>query len=88
MAEELVKENYHGCEKVVEKEKEVMIRWKDLLALLDKHKISLTTLSWLMSTLREIDTLIGTNDELTVRFKTHFVWLSQLMIPLLGKLPE
>jgi spectrin beta len=81
MAEELVKENYHGCEKVVEKEKEVMIRWKDLLALLDKHKISLTTLSWLMSTLREIDTLIGTNDELAVRFDNNFVGLQHLMIP-------
>ncbi|XP_059484234.1 spectrin beta chain, non-erythrocytic 2 isoform X2 [Neocloeon triangulifer] len=73
MAEELVKENYHGCENVVEKEQEVMKRWKDLLSLLDKHKTSLTTMSWLMSTLREIDTLIGTIDELAVSFLSNEV---------------
>ncbi|XP_065345561.1 spectrin beta chain, non-erythrocytic 1 isoform X4 [Cloeon dipterum] len=73
MAEELVKEKYHGCEQIVEKEQEVMKRWKELLDLLDKHKTSLATMSWLMSTLREIDTLIGTIDELAASFQSNDV---------------
>lgn len=66
MCEELVREQYHGCERVQAKEHEVMQRWQDLLALLDKHRINLGMLCTLMSLLREIDTVMITIEELQV----------------------
>lgn len=66
MCEELVREKYHGCERVQGKEKEVMQRWRDLLQLLDKHRVNLGMLCTLMSLLREIDTVMSTITELEV----------------------
>lgn len=61
-----MREQYHGCERVQAKEQEVMQRWQDLLALLDKHRINLGMLCTLMSLLREIDTVMITIEELQV----------------------
>ncbi|KAF4529736.1 hypothetical protein B566_EDAN017988, partial [Ephemera danica] len=79
MAEELVEEKYRGCKEIVDKEQEVMKRWRELLSLLEKHKASLATLSWLMSTLREIETLIGTIQELEIHA------LSELQVNSIGE---
>lgn len=66
MAEELVQENYHGKDRVKKREEEVLQRWHELLELLERHKINLTTFCNLMGMLREIDTLMGTIHELEV----------------------
>lgn len=80
MSEELVTENYHGCERVKKRESEVMQRWRELLQLLDKHRINLTTLCTLMSMLREIDTIMATIKDLEViyLFKIHFISISYI----------
>lgn len=70
MCEELVRETYHGCERVQAKEREVMQRWQDLLKLLDKHRVNLNMLCTLMSMLREIDTVMTTIKDLEVSINT------------------
>lgn len=66
MSQELVAEKYHGWERVTKREGEVMQRWGELIQLLDKHRINLTTLCTLMSMLREIDTIMATIKDLEV----------------------
>ncbi|XP_044739331.1 spectrin beta chain, non-erythrocytic 1 isoform X2 [Chrysoperla carnea] len=70
MSEELVRENYHGTERVKNREAEVLERWSELLELLDKHKNNLTLLCTLMSILREIETTMGTIEELQLNFQS------------------
>ncbi|CAL7939039.1 unnamed protein product [Xylocopa violacea] len=70
MSEELVRENYHGLERVQIREQEVLQRWKELLALLDHHKSNLVALSSLMSLMREIDTTLATIQELQLNFQS------------------
>ncbi|XP_046688428.1 LOW QUALITY PROTEIN: spectrin beta chain-like [Homalodisca vitripennis] len=70
MCEELVRENYHGCERVQTKEREVTQRWQDLLQLLDRHRVNLGMLCTLMSMLREIDTVMTTITDLEVDFQS------------------
>ena len=70
MSEELVRENYHGLERVKAREQEVLLRWKELLALLDHHKTNLSTLCSLMSLIREIETLLATIQELQINFQS------------------
>ncbi|XP_043282558.1 spectrin beta chain, non-erythrocytic 5 isoform X2 [Venturia canescens] len=70
MSEELVRENYHGMERVQGREHEVLQRWKELLALLDHHKVNLTALCSLMSLMREIDTTLATIQELQLNFQS------------------
>lgn len=72
MSEELVRENYHGTERVKNREAEVLERWSELLELLDKHKNNLTLLCTLMSILREIETTMGTIEELQVSILLPF----------------
>jgi spectrin beta len=66
MSAELVRENYHGQERVKKREAEVLQRWKELLELLEKHKANLTTLCTLMAMLREIETVMLTIKDLEV----------------------
>jgi spectrin beta len=40
MSDELIKENYHGAQRVKNREEEVLQRWKDLLKLLESRKIN------------------------------------------------
>lgn len=68
MSEELVRENYHGKERIQHREAEVLQHWHELLELLDRHKTNLTTLCTLMALLREIDTVMATIEELQVLF--------------------
>ncbi|XP_043493138.1 spectrin beta chain, non-erythrocytic 5 isoform X1 [Polistes fuscatus] len=70
MSEELVRENYHGLERVRVREQEVLQRWKELLALLDHHKSNLVALSSLMSLMREIDTTLASIQELQLNFQS------------------
>ncbi|XP_015429631.1 PREDICTED: spectrin beta chain, non-erythrocytic 5 isoform X2 [Dufourea novaeangliae] len=70
MSEELVRENYHGLERVRVREQEVLQRWKELLALLDHHKSNLVALSSLMSLMREIDTTLASIQELQLYFQS------------------
>ncbi|VVD03118.1 unnamed protein product [Leptidea sinapis] len=60
MAAELVREKYHGAEAVSRTEQAVLSRWKELLQLLEKHRVSLARLAHLMALLREADTVAST----------------------------
>ncbi|PSN40703.1 hypothetical protein C0J52_13751 [Blattella germanica] len=73
MSQELVRENYHGKERVTRREGEVLERWKELLKLLEKHKTNLTMLCGLMAMLREIDTVMGTIADLHGNFQSEDV---------------
>lgn len=72
MAKELVSEGYHGAERVQRRESEVLQRWRELLALLAKHKTNLTQLGSLMTLLRECETVMASIAELQV---TKFFFL-------------
>lgn len=60
MSEELVKENYHGAQRVKKREEEVLQRWKDLLKLLESRKINLNNINTMFTMLREIETVMST----------------------------
>lgn len=66
MAEELVKENYHGAETVKSTEKGVLASWNELLNLLRHHQEALAALSALMALLREVDTAFSSIAQLRV----------------------
>lgn len=66
MAEELVKENYHGAETVKATEKGVLTSWEELLNLLRHHQEALASLSTLMALLREVDTALSSVAQLRV----------------------
>ncbi|XP_034944641.1 LOW QUALITY PROTEIN: spectrin beta chain, non-erythrocytic 5 [Chelonus insularis] len=70
MSEELVRENYHGLERVRSRSQEVLQRWKQLLTLLDYHKANLAALCSLMSLMREIDTTLASIRELQLNFQS------------------
>ncbi|XP_066591797.1 spectrin beta chain, non-erythrocytic 5 isoform X2 [Prorops nasuta] len=70
MSKELVKEKYHGSERVRAREQEVLQRWKQLLKLLDHHKSNLVALCSLMSLMREIDTTLASIQELQLNFQS------------------
>ncbi|XP_034253991.1 spectrin beta chain, non-erythrocytic 1 isoform X5 [Thrips palmi] len=73
MSAELVRENYHGSERVQQRETEVLERWRELLALLEKHKANLTLLCGLMAILREMDTVMGAIKDLQDNFLSEDV---------------
>lgn len=74
MSEELVRENYHGHERVKKRETEVLAKWNELLLLLDKHRANLNTMCTLMSMLREIDTIMSTIKDLEVNKNNLTGW--------------
>lgn len=59
MCEELVKENYRNSERVKVRETQILQKWEELLKLLDKHKINLTSMGNVMNILREIDSTLS-----------------------------
>nr|CAD7256489.1 unnamed protein product [Timema shepardi] len=73
MCEELVRENYHGKERVRKREEEILQRWRGVLELLDRHKTNLNMLCSLMAMLREIDTVMTSIEELQVNFQSEDV---------------
>ncbi|XP_065083239.1 spectrin beta chain, non-erythrocytic 1 isoform X3 [Ochlerotatus camptorhynchus] len=73
MCNELHNENYHGKERVRKRETEVITKWKELLELLENHKIKLTQLSGLMNLLREIDATMSTIQALKDQFASEDV---------------
>ena len=66
MANELDIENYHGKDRIREKETSILEKWKKLLALLAKHKQHLQLSSQLMALSREADTIMHSIKELSV----------------------
>ncbi|XP_017780552.1 PREDICTED: spectrin alpha chain, non-erythrocytic 1 isoform X2 [Nicrophorus vespilloides] len=64
MCQELVKEKYRNSERVIAREEEVLTKWKELLALLNKHKFNLNRIGNVMSLLREIDTALANVNQL------------------------
>lgn len=64
MCAELLKENYRNADKIKAREQEVLQKWKNLLALLEKHKNNLSRMGSVITLLQEIDTTLGTIDQL------------------------
>lgn len=57
MADHLELENYHGKARIRKREQDIMERWELLLDLLEKHRVTLSNVSVLMSLLRDADAL-------------------------------
>ncbi|ODM96280.1 Spectrin beta chain, non-erythrocytic 1, partial [Orchesella cincta] len=73
MAEYLVKENYHDCDRVRARAEEITRTWGELISLLDTHKINLEKFSMLMQMIRDIDTILTTIQDLQEIFNSHDV---------------
>uniref|UniRef100_A0AAG5CRA5 Spectrin beta chain n=1 Tax=Anopheles atroparvus TaxID=41427 RepID=A0AAG5CRA5_ANOAO len=73
MCNELHEENYHGKERVKKRELEVTTKWRELLELLENHKLKLTQMSSLMNLLREIDATMTTIRALQTQFASEDV---------------
>jgi spectrin beta len=70
MCDELVKEKYRNSTRVVKREAEIREQWEQLLALLEKHKLSLNRMGNIMSLLREIDTALTSMQQLKADLST------------------
>ncbi len=57
MATELIKEHYHDSDRIRTREREIIDKWNQLLALLEQRRNALMSLNDLMTLLRDIDTL-------------------------------
>ena len=66
MANELEKENYHGKNHIKKREREILTRWDELLALVERHRVALQAANQLMSVMRELDTVASTIKEMEV----------------------
>lgn len=66
MKNELVNERYRNAERVKTRENEILNKWNDLLALLDKHKFNLNRMGNVLGLIREIDTTLSTVYQLQV----------------------
>ena len=66
MAAELEKENYRGKDQINKREREILIRWDELLVLLERHRLALQSASQLMSVMRDLDTVASTIRDLEV----------------------
>ncbi|XP_061385003.1 spectrin beta chain, non-erythrocytic 1 isoform X2 [Danaus plexippus] len=73
MAAELVKEKYHGAESVSHTEQAVLARWRELLALLERHRAALATLAQLVALLREAEAVGHTLLEMKAQFQSEEV---------------
>ena len=73
MAAELEKENYRAREQVKKREREILTRWEELLALLEKHRIALQAANQLMSVMRDLDTVASTIKDLGENFRSEDV---------------
>uniref|UniRef100_A0A182F9J7 Spectrin beta chain, non-erythrocytic 5 n=1 Tax=Anopheles albimanus TaxID=7167 RepID=A0A182F9J7_ANOAL len=73
MCNELHIENYHGKARVQKRETEVITKWKELLELLENHKLKLTQMSSLMNLLREIEATMTTIKALQAQFASEDV---------------
>ncbi|CAG0913206.1 unnamed protein product [Notodromas monacha] len=73
MAVELDRENYRGKEEIKKRSREIMEKWQELLKLLEKLKVTLATLSNLMSLLREAETVTASVKDLEDAFKSEDV---------------
>lgn len=59
MKNELVGERYKNVDRVAARESEILQKWAELLACLDKHKFNLNRMGNIMSLLREIDSTLS-----------------------------
>ena len=73
MAAELEKENYRAREQVKKREREILTRWEELLALLEKHRVALQSANQLMSVMRDLDTVASTINDLGENFRSEDV---------------
>ncbi|XP_050079457.1 spectrin beta chain, non-erythrocytic 1 [Anopheles maculipalpis] len=73
MCNELHEENYHGKDRVKKREQEVITKWKELLELLENHKLKLSQMSSLMNLLRELDATMTTIKALQAQFASEDV---------------
>ena len=67
MADELETENYRLAEAIRRKEKDIVGKWQELLALLQRHKQHLQSCCDLMALMREVDSVADSIKELEVR---------------------
>ena len=73
MARELERENYHGKDRVNQRESDLLAQWAKLLELLEGHKVKLTQMSQLMNIMREMDATLSTMQELGSQFESDEV---------------
>ncbi|CAG9768666.1 unnamed protein product [Ceutorhynchus assimilis] len=66
MCKELVGEKYRNSEKVKAREAVILQQWRDLIALLEKHKANLNRMGAIMAILREIDTTLASIEQLKI----------------------
>uniref|UniRef100_W4VRA2 Putative karst n=1 Tax=Corethrella appendiculata TaxID=1370023 RepID=W4VRA2_9DIPT len=71
MSDELHNENYHGKDRVKQREEEVITKWKELLELLEHHKNNLQQMSGLMNLQREIEATMATIRALQTQFASE-----------------
>lgn len=64
MCKELVRENYRNSEAVQAKEAMILEKWKELLSLLEKHKVNLNRMGNIINLIREIDTTLTSVNQL------------------------
>lgn len=74
MAEELVREKYHGAEAVRAAERAVLGGWQELLALLRGHQEALSKLAALMTLLREVDATLSSVSHLRVSIPIIYLY--------------
>lgn len=84
MCNELVKENYRNASLVKDKESTILEKWKNLLALLEKHKINLNRMGNIINLIREIDTTLSSVNQLkgdvsSVDIGVHLLAVEELL---------
>ncbi|XP_076250387.1 spectrin beta chain, non-erythrocytic 5 kst isoform X4 [Rhynchophorus ferrugineus] len=66
MCSELVRERYRNAERVKAREAEIMKQWKQLIELLQRHKINLDRMVTVLAILREIETTNASIQQLKI----------------------
>ncbi|XP_008201528.1 spectrin alpha chain, non-erythrocytic 1 isoform X2 [Tribolium castaneum] len=70
MCNELVREKYRNSDRVVKREAEILNQWKQLLDLLEKHKLKLNRMVNIKSLEMEIDTTLNSMQQLKADLST------------------
>lgn len=68
MSSELQRDNYHGCEAIRQREREIIDRWNYFLAMLHQREKELAGLKELTTLLRDMDTLSAELNQSLVGF--------------------
>ena len=75
MASELERENYHGKAQIKRREREILTRWDELLALVERHRVALQAANQLMALIKELDTVASTIHDLEVGRRPFRIYL-------------